>query len=301
MKKRLIVFPHGIGDVVMLTACLAGYKKKYQSSIGLALVDRITRDGFRVDGVDYYHTTMNPWHDAEDFAQGMRGVIEEAKAIGETCKYDEVDVVASNMLDQMGGRTSQHKTEVIAKELGGVDIGQIGGVVCEPHPEAPERPYIAVHLQGGREQKRLPESVLQSITSAYPGHVLAVLNKHTGFDFPAHSLKGHWTTPDDFTLPNTAHVIKHARAFIGVDSGPGWIAASYKVPSVICYHDTALNECAPVYDDVRYLVTRLSKDATFPGFFEAHGSKVTNLKRVADEIKGEEITRALREVYVPQD
>lgn len=248
-QRRLIAFPHGIGDVMFLTPTLRELLKT--DEIGLALLERVVDDELMIPGIENYHTVMNPWHHAASYPEGMVGVVNEAQALGNVNGYDVVDIIPLET-HQNGVRLNEHRIDIIAREMQ-VSLADRSLVPAVPNHDLEMSESLAafeyiVHAHGGTKEKTLPglDRILEMLGDAGP---TLLLETHTGFNWePVETPAGVTSTQEfeHFTLGHLQYVLERADLFVGIDSGPVHMADAVGVKALCVFTHTWLQQSAPV-------------------------------------------------------
>lgn len=245
--KRLIVFPHGIGDVMFLTPTLRELMKT--DEVSLALLERVVDDELLINGIESYHTVMNPWHHAASYAEGMVGVINEGQALGRVQGYDVVDIVPLETI-QGGVRLNEHRVDIIAREMQ-VELSSrlLMPAMPDDSLELSERFAYVVHAQGGTKEKTLPgrDQILKRLGENGP---TLLLENHTGFKWDRVDNLPEGVTStlefEDWSLGKLQYVLERAELFVGIDSGPAHMADACNLKSLCVFTHTWLQQSAPV-------------------------------------------------------
>lgn len=90
--KTLLIYPHGIGDIILATPALKQYKKDTDAFVGMAIMSRLRSSQIldhcpHVDEVLY---TKDMWNDFPNVHVGKGAVIGACRQIGKDKGYDQV-------------------------------------------------------------------------------------------------------------------------------------------------------------------------------------------------------------------
>ncbi len=90
--KVLIVYPHGLGDCILVTPALRNYKRQTNNYIGFAMLERFKSSKLLEDCpyIDKIHWTKDAWNDYSNYHIGSKEVLESCKKISEKENYDKV-------------------------------------------------------------------------------------------------------------------------------------------------------------------------------------------------------------------
>ncbi len=162
MKNLLIIYPHGLGDCILLTPAIREFFKATGSKVHIATLERFKSAKFFVNNpyVDKIHYTKDAWHDYSDSNTGFISLYKEWKEKARELKYGGIVMpmhsIPSNKIyinikhlgikDPEDYKTEIHTTEddkkiaknIIQKIVGNSDFGFIQTNTGVPTKNLPE-------------------------------------------------------------------------------------------------------------------------------------------------------------------
>ena len=263
-QKRLLVFWHGIGDNVMATPALRAFRRKHPHDfIGFMYLERIHKDGLMKGNpyIDELYTCSDAWDDYPNYETGVTAVMEEAKAVARREGYDEIIPITMRACS-----LERHRIDRIAYEL------DVEPESCETElyvSNADRRRaeeifrqwgirendfVIAIHRRGANVNKFWDVEQAQEFVDAMKKSVNArfiAFETHTDLDRetgPQFRGDGIFTTAelDNVTLRLSAALIDRCNLFVGIDSGPMWLATTTRTPIIALFTLTWMHQSAPL-------------------------------------------------------
>ncbi len=322
-KRRLLVFWHGIGDNIMAIPALRALKEKYpDDSLGLMYLKRIDKDGLFGDSpyIDATYTCSDAWNDYLDYDTGVTAILEEANRVAEKEGYDEIVPVTLRSCS-----LENHRIYRIAHELGvelsTPDRSNRGWDTELPIPQEEEERadaifkswgikeddfVVAIHRRGANVHKYWDvEEALRFIDfmkKRYNAKFIA-FETHTDLDREeAQRLKGEsiFSTYhlSDVSLKLSAALIDKCDLFVGIDSGPMWIATTTKTPIIALFTMTWMQQTAPMRKDSYIVCSEKSKTILTKKFGEEHKDRIVYSAKGSTNIGAEDVIRCLEKLEI---
>ncbi len=263
-KKRLLVFWHGIGDNIMATPALRALREKHPNDfIGFMYLKRIHKDGLMIGNpyIDKLHTCSDAWDDYNDYETGVTAVIEEAKAVARCEGYDEIIPITMRACS-----LERHRIERIAYELNvkpanfdtelyvsDADRRRAGAIFHQWGIKENDF-VIAIHRRGANINKFWDVEQAQKFVEAMQKNFNAkfiAFETHTDLDRekgPQFRGKGIFSTCEleNVSLRLSAALIDRCNLFVGIDSGPMWLATTTRTPIIALFTMTWMHQSAPL-------------------------------------------------------
>lgn len=300
--KTLICWAHGIGDTIMLTPSLKQYRaSRPDSQIGLAYSRRIHADELRIPYVDEYFDLSDAWMDFnENFEQGMRCIVNESKAIAKTHGYGEVEVITMRS-------ERAHRMDKIADCLGLNGVGYeteviFGKSFIDDVKEKLNRDRIVcLHYRGGASKLWKLDEAKKFIERMQDRFGFIVLEQHTGYswagEYENRVGEVYSTASRNHKLGDVAATIKDCDLFVGVDSGPSWLAHCTDTPMITLFQNTRMHETAPLRERSYIVASKQAQLNCKPEFMEENEKRITWADALGDEIDAETVTETADKLW----
>ncbi|HID12179.1 MAG TPA: hypothetical protein EYP17_12935, partial [Candidatus Latescibacteria bacterium] len=189
----------------------------------------------------------------------MRAVVEEAEELARREGYDEVIPITLRAMP-----LTYHRIKRIAYELGvELDSWDTELWTSEEDRRRAEEIWrgwglgehdfvVALHRRGANVYKYWDAEEVQKavdyLKERYGAKVIA-FETHTDLNRePAKQLEGVYSTADlpELPLKVSAALIEKCKLFIGLDSGPMWLATTTKTPIIALFTMTWMHQSAPL-------------------------------------------------------
>ena len=308
-RRRLLVFWHGIGDNVMATPALRAYRLAHPDDhIGFMYLRRIHKDGL-MEGcpyVDGLHVCSDAWDDYPDYETGVKAVVGEARAVASDQGYDEVVPVTMRAMP-----LTHHRIDRIAFELGvTLDSTDTELWISKSDREAVDEIWekwgirdddfvVALHRRGANIHKYWEvdeaQKVVDELTTRHGAKVIA-FETHTDLNRePAKQLNGVFSTADLEALPLkvSAAIIDRCGLFIGLDSGPMWMATTTKTPIVALFTMTWMHQSAPLRENSLVVASQRAWDMATEAFKQTHSGRIIRDPSGGETIRADTVLEAV--------
>ena len=312
-KRRLLVFWHGIGDNIMATPALRALRKKYPyDHIGYMYLRRIHKDRL-MEGTPYLdalYTCSDAWDDYANYETGVRAVIEEAKAVARQEGYDEVIPITMRACS-----LERHRIDRIAYELG-VELDSWETELAIPnaerqHAEAILREWgitkddfvVAIHRRGANvhkfwdveEAQRFVDYMRKNYNAKFVAFETHTdLDRETGPQFQGEGIFSTATLPEDVSLKLSAALIEQCDLFVGIDSGPMWLATTTKTPIIALFTMTWMHQSAPLRENSLIVASEKAWEMATKEFKGRYGGRILRDPTGGTCIRAESVMEAVR-------
>ncbi len=315
-KRRLLVFWHGIGDNIMATPSLRALKEKYpDDSLGFMYLKRIDKDGLFDENpyIDATYTCSDAWDDYADYETGVKAILEEARQVAEKEGYDEILPVTLRSCS-----LENHRIYRIAHELG-VELSNWDTEFPIPQEEKERADAIfkargiddddfvvAIHRRGANihkywdveEAARFVDYMVENYNAKF-----IAFETHTDLDREeARQLEGEnifstYRLPD-MNLKLSAAFIDKCNLFVGIDSGPMWMATTTKTPIISLFTMTWMHQSAPMSKDSYIVCSDRSKEMATEKFKAEHKDRIVYSSKDGTSIDTEAVISCLEKLEI---
>lgn len=317
-QKRLLVFWHGIGDNIMATPALRAYREKHPNDfIGFMYLKRIHKDGLMQGNpyIDKLYTCSDAWDDFSDYKTGVAAVIEEAKAVARREGYDEIIPITMRACS-----VEHHRIERIAYELEvepkNLDTELFVSNADRLRAEAIFRRWgidendfvVAIHRRGANVNKfwdvEQAQRFVQVMQEKFNAKFIAFethtdLDRETGPQFRG---QGIFSTSelDNVTLRLSAALIDRCNLFVGIDSGPMWLATTTGTPIVALFTMTWMHQSAPLNKNSLLVASQNAWEICSEQFRDKNRERIIHDATGGTTIRAESVLDAVQRV-LPQN
>ena len=257
MKKVLIVYPHGLGDCVMLTPALRKYKQVNPDVCVTLATQR--RFGSAVEELleftfvdEFLPILSDPWDGVASYSEYLANIDELDKFV----KYEYLGkfdkVITLPIKRQQGFRL--HKIFRIADELG-VKFDNINELATEltirnsyvakvqEFLKEYERPYLVLHNKAGNPPKEVPDSTMEDVLNG-------MFSGYTIFEFGKKSTPRSIEVPEDDMRFSKA-LIAYADFVCAIDSVVMHIAGAFRKNLLAIFNITPVHQAIPLFGNVQ--------------------------------------------------
>ncbi|MDB9822552.1 glycosyltransferase [Deltaproteobacteria bacterium] len=311
-RRRLLIFWHGIGDNIMATPALRAFREAHPDDfIGYMYLRRIHKDEMMKDCpyVDALYTCSDAWDDYPDYETGVKAVIEEGRQIALREGYDEIIPITLREMP-----LTYHRIERIAHELG-VPLNNWSTEIRIPEKDKREADRIlsrwgiekddfivAIHRRGANIHKYWEvdetQKVVDYLKQHYNAKVIA-FETHTDLNRePAKQVRGVLSTADleKLSLKVSAELIKRCSLYIGLDSGPMWIATTTDTPLIALFTMTWMHQSAPLNSNSIVVASDQSWQMATDSYKKKHGDRIVHDSSGGTIIKAESVLKAIHKL-----
>jgi len=253
-QSLLVVYPHGLGDHVLLTPALRKYSKLHPDT--KITIASLSRFGPKVEqllgGLPYIHSFLpdlpDPWNDFKSYEEGIK-FIKQRIVYNFIGKFDEVKLILHKPREGF----LHHKIFRTAFELG-VSFDSIDELATELAVDDEyllkaqefvkdyDRPLLVLHNKAGNPPKEIPEDVLEKIVND-------TYSKFTVLEFGKKSTSHSIEVPeDDFNF--TKALISIADQVCAIDSVVMHIAGAFRKDLLAIFLCTPVHQAIPLFGNV---------------------------------------------------
>ncbi|RLC76989.1 MAG: hypothetical protein DRI61_12320, partial [Chloroflexi bacterium] len=241
-----------------------------------------------------------------DYETGVKAVVKEAEELARREGYDEVIPVTLRAMP-----LTHHRIERIAYELGAeLDSWDTELWVSEEDRRRAEEIWrgwgfgedefvVALHRRGANIYKYWDvgeaQEVVDYLKERYGAEVIA-FETHTDLNRePAKQLEGVYSTADlpELPLKVSAALIEKCKLFIGLDSGPMWLATTTKTPIIALFTMTWMHQSAPLREKSLIVASRKAWEMATEEFKERHRNRILRDEAGGTKIKAETVIEAI--------
>jgi len=257
MSKILIVYPHGLGDCVLLTPALRKYKQICPDvKISLASLERF---GSKVEELleftfidEFLPILLDPWKDVKSYNEYLDNIKELEKSVKYKYlgKYD--NIITLPLKRQPGFK--MHKIFRAADELG-IKFDKIEELATEltfrqdyakkamEYFSQYDKPWLILHNKAGNPPKEFGSDIIEKMMNE-------MFNQFTVFEFGRKSCSRSIELPEDDMRFSKA-LIAYADFVCAIDSVVMHIAGTFRKNLLAMFKSTPVHQAIPLFGNVQ--------------------------------------------------
>jgi len=257
MSKILIVYPHGLGDHILLTPALRKYKQICSDTeISLASLQRF---GSKVEELleftfvdEFLPILPDPWENVKSYD----GYLDNIRELDRSVKYEYLgkydNIITLPLLRQAGFK--MHKIFRAADELG-IKFDRIEELITEltfredyakkamEYLSQYDKPWLILHNKAGNPPKEFESDIIEKMMNE-------MFNQFTIFEFGRKSCSRSIELPEDDMRFSKA-LIAYVDFICAIDSVVMHIAGAFRKNLLAMFKSTPVHQAIPLFGNVQ--------------------------------------------------